>query len=52
MKTKRTPKTSGSDTRYVVKKPATLKDYIRIYRMKNGVQKEAQELEKTLCPGH
>jgi len=51
MRPKRTiHKLQGTDNRYVVKKPATLKDYIRIYGMKNGVLKEARELEKTLCP--
>lgn len=53
MKAKRTiHKTHDVDNRYVVRKPATLKDYIRIYGMKNGVLKEAKELEKTLCPAH
>jgi len=51
MKTKRTAqKAHGTDKRHIVKKPATLKDYVRIYGMKNGVLKEAKQLEKALCP--
>ncbi len=45
-------KNHGAKKRYVVTQPATLKDYIRIYGMKNGVLKEAKELEKALCPAH
>jgi len=41
--------TKAAKGRFVVKKPSTLKDYIRIYRMRNGVMKKARELEKTLC---
>lgn len=35
--------------KFVVKKPSKLKDYVRLYGIKNGVLKKAKELEKTLC---
>jgi predicted nucleotidyltransferase len=35
--------------RYLVKKPATLKDYIRILGMNPSVREEAKKLEKALC---
>jgi len=50
MKTKKASNTSGINKRYVVKKPATLNDYIRIYGMTNALLKEAQLLEKNLRP--
>ncbi len=36
--------------RYIVKKPATLKDYIRTLGISPSVCKEAEKLEKALCP--
>ena len=49
MKAQRANKIQDADGRFVVRKPSTLKDYARIYRIKNGVLKKAKELEKTLC---
>ena len=51
MKAKRMArKTPGTDKRHIVMKPATLQDYVRIYGMKNGLLKEAKQLEKAFCP--
>jgi len=46
----KTKKISNHNKRYVVKKPATLKDYIRIYGMTTALLKEAKLLEKDLRP--
>ena len=43
-------KKSRSHKRYVVKKAATLKDYVRILGMTSAVQKEAKQIEKALFP--
>lgn len=50
MKAKRNQKKTlrEKETRYVVKKPSTLKDYIRIYRISPKELKEMEEFEKTL----
>ena len=50
MKIKKASNTVDNDRRYVVKKPATLNDYIRIYGMSNALLKEAHLLEKALRP--
>ncbi len=49
MKARKAKTSKTADERFIVKKPSKLKDYIQIYRMRNGVLKKAKELEKTLC---
>ncbi len=48
MSARTTRKTKTFKGRVVVKKPSTLKDYKRIYKIKNGVLLKARELEKLL----
>jgi hypothetical protein len=47
----RKSKTSKRDKGpFVVRRPSTLQNYIRLYRMRNGVLKKAKEIEETLSP--
>jgi hypothetical protein len=41
-------KTTGIPKRYVVKRPSSAKDLVRIYRLKKREVKEAKKLAKTL----
>jgi hypothetical protein len=43
-------KTNKASQKLTVKNPATLKDYVRIYGIKNGILKGAKKLvQKELC---
>jgi hypothetical protein len=49
MKAKKNNKHKASQ-KLTVKKPATLRDYVRIYRIKNGLLREAKKLvQEELC---
>jgi ABC-type multidrug transport system fused ATPase/permease subunit len=48
MKVQRTKVAKAADGRIVVKRPSTLKDYKRIYKIKNGVLLKARKLEKLI----
>jgi hypothetical protein len=49
MKASKSKASKRADARFVVRRPSTLREYVQLYRMKNGVLKKAKELEKTLC---